>query len=238
MARKGKFNSDVVQRICEAIADTGLDSAGYAAGGIHLGTFYGWLKKGEDKNEFPEFFEFRNRVLAAREQYRLNSAPQHQRWARQALTQQLKQLVDGEELVTTVVKDAIAPDGSVVSLTSVTRSPNRIPVQWMLNYTLPERTDIIAWLTQGAELGVIPLEVIEDAIAGIDRLKDQIRKSFERGGERSGTGEGEGSPGAIAGLAIRQALGLLGPDPDALSTAVDAGSEPEENLGEIQADRG
>jgi hypothetical protein len=233
MARKGKFNPEVVRRICEAIADTGLDSAGYAAGGISRNTFYGWLKRGEDETGFSGFSGFSDRVLAAREQYRLNSAPQHQRWARQALTQQLQELVEGRELVTTVTKDAIAPDGSIVSLASVTRAPNRIPVQWMLNYVLPERTDIIAWLTQGAELGVIPLEVIEDAIAGIDGLKDQIRKSFERGGEGTRSGEGEGSPGARAGLAIRQALGLLGPDLDALSTPVDAGPEPEENLGEI-----
>jgi hypothetical protein len=223
MARRGKFSPEVVRRICEAIADTGLDSAGYAAGGISVETFYAWLKKGEDKNEFPEFFEFRNRVLAAREEYRLNSAPQHQRWAKQALTQQLQQLVDGDEIITVKTREVIGPDGHIVTLTEVTRAPNRIPVQWMLNYVLPERTDIIAWLTQGAELGVIPLEVIEDAIAGIDGLKGQIRKSFERGGERSGTGEGEGSLGTIAGLAIRHALGLLDTDLDELSTPVDAG---------------
>jgi hypothetical protein len=219
MARKGKFSPEVVRRICEAIADTGLDSAGYAAGGISRNTFYGWLKRGEDETGFSGFSGFSDRVLAAREQYRLNSAPQHQRWARQALTQQLQRLVDGDQIVTVKTREVIGPDGRIVTLTEVTRSPNLIPVQWMLNYVLPERTDIIAWLTQGAELGVIPLEVIEDAIAGIDSLKDQIRKSFERGGERSD--EGERDPGMVAGLAIRHALGLLDTDLDELSTPVD-----------------
>ncbi|MBL1177666.1 hypothetical protein [Pantanalinema sp. GBBB05] len=58
---KSKYTPDTVKTILDAIARTGSDRAGIAAGGISDDTFYQWM------NRYAEFSE---RVLEARQRYR------------------------------------------------------------------------------------------------------------------------------------------------------------------------
>jgi len=64
MARKTKYSPERVETICQAIAESGLDSAGYESAGISHQTFHVWL------NEKPEFLE---RVAQARKTYAENA---------------------------------------------------------------------------------------------------------------------------------------------------------------------
>ncbi|NER46339.1 MAG: hypothetical protein F6J86_16185 [Symploca sp. SIO1B1] len=81
MPRKSRYNQEIVETICEAIATEGGDEVGWLAGGIGKTTFYKWI---EDKPEF------RDAVVHAREEFRKRCPKYQKGLALQKLTDALE----------------------------------------------------------------------------------------------------------------------------------------------------
>jgi hypothetical protein len=81
MPRKSRYNQEIVQIICEAIATEGGDEVGWRAGGISHDTFYAWIKR------HPDFAEA---VGRAREEFRKRCPAYQKGLALQKLTEALE----------------------------------------------------------------------------------------------------------------------------------------------------
>lgn len=80
MARS-KYNEEIQEIICQAIASEGGDRAGWVAGGISEPTFYSWI------NKYPEFFKA---VEQARIDFRLRCPKYQKEKALEKLTDALE----------------------------------------------------------------------------------------------------------------------------------------------------
>ncbi len=81
MPRKSRYNQEIVETICEAIATEGGDEVGWLAGGISEPTFYAWMKR------YPEF---REAVVHARDDFRKRCPKYQKGLALQKLTEALE----------------------------------------------------------------------------------------------------------------------------------------------------
>jgi hypothetical protein len=163
-----KRNNDVViDRIIAAIELTGKDIDGYQAGGIDRRTFSRWMRSDDD---------FRQRVEGAREHYQRHSLPEMRRMCIKGLSRTLKAVAEGLEIVTTQTTDAINPrTGEVETLETITRKPAMVPVSQAFQYVMGKEVDLIGWLHQGVNLGVLPLSLVESLSDDIDSLHAKIR---------------------------------------------------------------
>jgi hypothetical protein len=163
-----KRNNDaVIDRIIAAIELTGKDIDGYQAGDVDRRTFSRWMKHDED---------FRSRVEAARSHYQRHSLPEMRRMCIKGLSRTLKAVAEGLEIVTTQTTDAINPrTGEIETLETITRKPAMVPVQQAFQYVMGKEIDLIGWLHQGVNLGVLPLSLVESLSDDIDSLHTRIR---------------------------------------------------------------
>ncbi|NEP10863.1 MAG: hypothetical protein F6K14_11745 [Symploca sp. SIO2C1] len=92
MPRKSRYNQEIVETICEAIATEGGDEVGWLAGGISEPTFYAWMKR------YPEFGEA---VVRAREDFR-KRCPKYQKGL--ALAKLTEALENGQPIKWTTKK--------------------------------------------------------------------------------------------------------------------------------------
>ena len=81
MPRKSRYNQEIQEIICEAIATEVGDEVGWKAGGIGKTTFYKWI---EDKPEF------RNAVARAKDEFRKRCPKYQKGLALQKLTEALE----------------------------------------------------------------------------------------------------------------------------------------------------
>jgi hypothetical protein len=199
MGRKSKYCPEVVDRITGAIAETGRDCDGYRAGPIGHETFHRWLS---------EFQEFQEAVQAAHRFHRETSLPQQRQWARIGLSRTLQAVAEGQELVTTTTEETINPrTGEIVTLTTVKRTPAIMPIGQAFSYVMPRQLDLITWLHQGVDLGVLPLSLAESMIEEIDGVTGRLKAAVS--GELFPSESPTQSRQADPGVAIAHALGLL-----------------------------
>ena len=220
MAKKGttKYNPATVDRICAAIAVEGTDRAGWTEGGVSRSAFYRWL---DDESK-----DFKDRVTAAREEFRAGQLPELRRKAKRVLAAELDKLGSQEITVKTVRNRETGEE-----VEHVTASPARIhfqAVQWALGNKQP---DLIEWVAQGIELGVLSLEHLKIAEDGYKKATAGIKQAIADGLPKPDGAKGK------PGEAIADALGIAARNSIALSKAVDRGSEPAKTVGQITADR-
>lgn len=198
MGRRSKYCPEVVDRITGAIAETGRDCDGYRAGPIGHETFHRWLS---------EFREFREAVQAARDHYRATSLPQQRQWARIGLSRTLQAVAEGQELVATTTEETINPrTGEIVTLTTVKRQPAIIPIGQAFSYVMGREVDLLIWVRQGVELGVLPLAFVEEITADVDGVTARIRERVSA----QMVAAAPTTPQTIdPGVAIAHALGLI-----------------------------
>jgi hypothetical protein len=198
MGRKSKYCPEIVTRITAAIEETGRDVDGIAMGGITRETFYKWIS---DKPDFSDAVE------AARASFRATSLPQMRAWARQGLRNTLQAVAEGREMVTTTTEDAINPrTGEVMTLTTVKRQPAIVPIGQAFSYVMGREVDLLSWVRQGVELGVLPLAFVEEIAADVDGVTARIR---ERVNAQVSAAAPTTSPTIDPGVAIAHALGLI-----------------------------
>jgi hypothetical protein len=78
---KSKYNQEIQEIICEAIANEGGDEVGWLAGGIGRDTFYTWIRK---------YSDFADAVATARSQFRKRCPPYQKGLALAKLTEALE----------------------------------------------------------------------------------------------------------------------------------------------------
>lgn len=224
MAGRRKYNPAVVKAICDAIAETGRDVDGIAAGAISHETFYRWI------NDKPEFSAA---VEAARAKYRDTSLPQLRSWAKQGLSNTLRAVAEGREIITTTTVSGVGPEGPIDSET-IQRKPAMVPIQQAFTYVMGKDIDLVQWLNQGVNLGVFPQSFIEGLIDDIDGVRERIKAAVE--GRIAPSQSTHQQPRIDPGVAIAASLGLSNPAP--IPKTVDAGSKSPKNMAEVAADRG
>lgn len=192
---KGKYNPQAISLICDAIAETGRDLDGIAAAGIASNTFYRWLSEKRD---------FSDAVEASRARFRSTSIPKLRSWAKQALSNTLEAAAEGREVVTITTTTGTDSLGQTFESETIQRKPAMLPVQQAFNYVMGREIDLIAWLRQGVDLGVLPKEFMEKSINEIDGVTARIRSQIEG---RSTEGQNP-SPNIDPTAAIATALGL------------------------------
>jgi hypothetical protein len=224
MAARTKYSEALVKAICDRIAETGRDIDGYKGSGITYETFYRWIA---DKPEFSEAVE------AARKRYSDTSLPQLRSWAKQGLSNTLRAVAEGREIVTTTTVSGVGPEGPIDSET-IQRKPAMVPIQQAFTYVMGKDLDLIQWLHQGVNLGVFPTSFIEGLIDDIDGVKERIRAAVE--GRISPKSDPQQSIRIDPGVAIAASLGLS--NTTALPETVGTRPKPSKNLAKVTPDRG
>jgi hypothetical protein len=166
MAMK-RNNDEVIDAIIGAIEESGRDIAGYQAGGINRRTFYRWIQDDES---------FRSRVEKARRHYKDHSLPEMRKMCVKGLSRTLKAVSEGLEIVTSQTTDAINPrTGEVHTLETIHRKPAMVPISQAFAYVMGKDLDLIAWLSQGVVLGILPSSLVDSMIDDIDAVMSRIR---------------------------------------------------------------
>jgi hypothetical protein len=198
MAMK-RNNDGVIDAIIGAIEESGRDIAGYQAGGINRRTFYRWIQDDES---------FRSRVENARRHYKDHSLPEMRKMCFKGLSRTLKAVSEGLEIVTSQTTDAINPrTGEVHTLETIHRKPAMVPIQQAFQYVMGKEFNLVRWVQEGLEEGIIPRVVAEDILNEVNGTRVRIRTLLENG-IAHGKGRANRNPGIDPSIAIAAALGL------------------------------
>lgn len=158
---KSRYSPELTEIICNAIAVSGTDEAGWIAGEISKPTFYTWA------NRFPDFLDA---VNTAKTEYRKSGTNNIKRLGKKALLDYL----EGRMTKTSYVKkQVLSPAGDVVELEAWRTAPVGVP-QWAVVRALGEDITEVEALSRLAELNLIPSWVVDCAERILDKAREEI----------------------------------------------------------------
>lgn len=165
MSRKSKYSPELVKTICDAIAQTGSDRAGYEAGGISAETFYQWLKKN------PEFSEG---ISRAKTEYQDICPGSLVRQANKAFADVLYGRV---EVSVATLKRKQNKDGTTESTEMVRKFRPSVP-RWAIERVLGKPLDVLEAIKTLAQAGILPHNLVQVAADEVRAARDRIGASF------------------------------------------------------------
>lgn len=163
IGRKSKYSPETVEVILSAIAETGLDKAGFTAAGITRDTFYRWLS---------DFSDFSDLVQKAHDQFRATRPT----LLRTQAVQRLAEYVRGEAVEvytkTTSTKD---PKGKLISTTrSVTEIRRGCP-QWAIDRVLGKSMPVLEAVQVLLNEGIATPQMAAIIESNLDNMQRELR---------------------------------------------------------------
>jgi hypothetical protein len=162
--RKSKYTTETVQAIIDAIAETGIEKAGYEAAGIGHNTYHRWLK---------EKGEFREAIQKAKAEFR-ETRPQTLRGqAVQRLGEYLRNETVEVWEKTTKTYDAKG------DLTATTRSRNVIKrpcPQWAIDRVLGKNMPVLEAVQVLLNEGIASPSMAAIVESNIDNLQRELKQ--------------------------------------------------------------
>jgi hypothetical protein len=223
MTFKAKYSPELVKAICDDIAVYGTNQSGWD-GRIAEDTFYRWYKSNE---------EFAELVNKARQEYSDSRPISRYRQANLAFNGYLNGTMEKVYVTKKTGRDS---EGRDWEEEEIKRVPVGVP-KWAIERIIGSQTTEEDAIRKFAEAGWISKEIMQLAIAELDRAKEAIRALF------AGVlpaGFLDTAPGLTPEVSADIRARILGIEPAstfALSATVDTGSEPSEDLREESADR-
>jgi hypothetical protein len=165
VGRRSKYTPDRVRVICDAIARSGSDKAGWQAGNISEATFYTWIE---------QFSEFSELVLNARAEYR-NTCPE-------TLVRQVNKvfsdLLHGrmEKIITTTKTGHSSRLGSYEEET-IQRIPIGVP-RWAIERVLGPAIDEFAAIQCLVQAGWLPRQLLEVTQTELYEMRSRVKELF------------------------------------------------------------
>lgn len=176
---KSKYTPDRVERILDAIRETGSDRAGYEAGEIGDTTFYDWQGK------YPEFSEG---VAHAKQQYRKSCPDEIKNRAKAALADYLFNgcTVERESQTesVTIVEDAQGKVKEVRKEKSTNKNiEKRPPPQWAIDRVLGKPIALLEAMQLLLIEKVATQEQADIVADGISQIEERLKKLSQSSNE-------------------------------------------------------
>lgn len=166
---KNKFSEERIQAILLAIAANGTYISGWEAGEVNRNTFYKWMRD-------PRKAAFRERVVAAKAEYDAVCLPALRRKAKQCFAAEFDKL--GTQEITTKTTRNLTTGEEIEQIICAPAKVNFSAIQWVLGQKQP---DIVEWVAQGVELGVLEPSTINIAIDGYNKTSEALKDAIKNG---------------------------------------------------------
>jgi hypothetical protein len=163
---KSKYTLERVSAICDAIARTGSDKAGWEAGQINKDTFYSWLKIHADFSEL---------VSRAKAEYRETCPETLVRQANKAFADYLYGRM--EKVIRTHETGISLKTGEPYEREIVQRVPVGIP-KWAIERVLGPAVDEIDAIKVLVKAGWLPPELLELTREQFSELRSRLKSGF------------------------------------------------------------
>lgn len=161
---KSKYTPETVQKILDAIAQTGSDRVGYEAGGISKDTFYQWVAR------YPDFSDG---ISQAKSEYRDTCPEVLVRQAHKAFADYLFGRV---EITTTSLKRGVNEKGSYSE--EVTKRIRLSPPRWAVERVLGKPIDLLEAVKILVDANVLPTWLVQVVANEVGDARTGITEAF------------------------------------------------------------
>ncbi|NJM56236.1 MAG: hypothetical protein HC857_00540 [Synechococcales cyanobacterium RU_4_20] len=212
MPARTKYNEQTVEAFCTTLAICGDIESACQSTGLHLATYYNWLKSRPG---------FRERIDSSILEFRRTCPEALVRAARKALSD----VVYGDKERVTYTKKITTSDRfGTTEEEIVTRTPVAVP-RWAIERVLGKQIDEMEALRLLADKNLLPEQTVEKIQSLMEANRDKIRAVLaETLPEKLAVSTGLSDE--LADSIRKQVLGLYSQDPITVSATVDTGHQP------------